>query len=45
MYGVLLQEWITIEGTTTAGSSPIAQTEAFWLDTSGFLDLVTFLRS
>ena len=44
MFGALLQDWLTIEGTTTGGSSPIAQTEAFWLDTSDFLDLTTFLQ-
>ena len=42
MYGVLLQDWTTIEGASSV--TTLNQTDAFWLDTSAYLDVVTFLQ-
>jgi len=42
MYGALLQDWTTIEGASSVAT--LTQSEAFWLDTSQYLDLVTFLQ-
>ncbi len=41
MYGLMLQDWTTIEG---PASGTLSQTEAFWLDTSPYLDVITFLQ-
>ena len=42
MYSLLLQDWVTIKGTAAVAS--ITQSELAWLDTSSFLDLVTWLQ-
>jgi len=41
MFAFLLQDWLTVRG-----SSPVAvaQSEPFWLDMSGYKDLVTWLE-
>lgn len=44
MYALALQDWTTIQGASATPGAPITQTEAFWLDMSGFLDLVTFIE-
>ena len=44
MVPFLLQDWLTLQGPSLAGSSPITQSEFAWLDMSGYLDLVTWLQ-
>jgi len=42
MYGVCLQDWVTIQSVST--SLLFTQTEPVWLDTSGYLDLVVYMQ-
>lgn len=42
MYALLLQDWVTLQG--TAAVTSLTQSELSWLDMSAFLDLVTWLE-